>query len=79
MHSQSPRFESHNHVFVFYFTVRVDLSLVTFNWFLTVFVDNFPVQVCTSSHYRNAVEPIYNEVPRDLGPLDCVRFAGISL
>lgn len=24
----------------------VDLSLVSFNWFLTVFVDSFPIQVC---------------------------------
>lgn len=27
----------------------VDLSLVSFNWFLTVFVDNFPVEVCIQS------------------------------
>ncbi|EDO34197.1 predicted protein, partial [Nematostella vectensis] len=25
--------------------VRVDLSLITFNWFLTVFIDSFPIQV----------------------------------
>ena len=27
----------------------VDLSLVSFNWFLTIFVDSFPVQVCSVS------------------------------
>ena len=33
-------------IFLVSFFVSVDLSLVSFNWFLTVFVDNFPVQVC---------------------------------
>ena len=27
------------------FSSSVDLSLLTFNWFLTVFVDSFPIEV----------------------------------
>ena len=28
------------------FYSRIDLSLVTFNWFLTAFVDSVPIEVC---------------------------------
>ena len=35
--------------FFFSSLFSVDLSLVSFNWFLTVFVDNFPVEVCIQS------------------------------
>lgn len=41
-----------------FFTGSVDLSLVSFNWFLTVFVDNFPVQVCCFSFVHEDTTPL---------------------